>query len=51
MVMPKNPGKYSSIAEIRSSFYPGRAGMLDLEKKAAAEAKESEPDGPHDDEP
>ena len=30
--MPKKPGRYESIAEVRSSFYPSSAGMLGLER-------------------
>lgn len=32
MVMAKKPSEYTSIAEIRASFYPGSAGMLDLDR-------------------
>ena len=32
MVMSEESGRYTSIKEVRSSFYPGSAGMLDLEK-------------------
>ncbi len=33
MVMAKKPSEYTSIAEIRASFYPGSAGMLDLDRE------------------
>ncbi len=33
MVMPKKPVQYTSIEEIRSSFYPTSAGMLNLDRE------------------
>ena len=47
MVMPKKSGKYRSIAEIRSSFYPGSAGMLSLEKKELFDLPSSLADKSH----
>ncbi len=35
--MPKKPGQYASIAEVRSSLYPGAANMLNLEKEEIVE--------------
>ena len=31
-IMPKKPGRYESIAEVRSSLYPSSASILGLEK-------------------